>query len=554
MGNGIDETDDQRALAIERANVLRPLMFRKTDQTPLIAELAHAAETMGVSLSSAKRMFHRLKEGDGRASALEPRGRGPKKGGVRLSPDVEAIIDTNLRDRFLVPECPSFSRIVQEIRLECLNSGVTAPTRRTIKARLDAMDLRDVVRKRQGPKAAREQFSPVAGAFSVDLPLELVQIDHTLADIILVDSIDRKAFRRPWVTFAIDVATRIVTGFYVTFDAPSTLSVALCLEHSALDKAHLSVGKSGCDAWPSRGLPHKIHVDNAKEFHSRAFSQACAEWGIQLDFRPPGRPHYGGHIERLIGTKMGAVHLLPGTTEASPKARGEYDSMGQAVMTLAEFEDWLALEVCRYHQTLHRGLGHTPLATWENLEGETVIRHPNDMDAFRISFYPGEERKIRRDGIHVFGIRYWSDAFGSLIGRLKEAVNVKYDPRDLSKIWVRCPDGRVIEARYRDLQNPKISLWEYREANKALNATRRASTEANLFAYVLEQRRVVERSKRLTRAAKMERERQGQNDKISPSNEPPNPNRMFAIDTGNKNLPTFEVEEIDDSKSPYNKN
>jgi len=68
-------------LAIERANLLRPLLFRKTEQTPLMAELAHAAEAMGVSLSSTKRMFHCLKEGDGRASALEPRKRGPKKVG-----------------------------------------------------------------------------------------------------------------------------------------------------------------------------------------------------------------------------------------------------------------------------------------------------------------------------------------------------------------------------------------------------------------------------------------------------------------------------------------
>ena len=550
MGNSIDKTDDQRALAIERANVLRPLLYRKNDQPPLTAELAHAAETMGVSLSTAKRMFRRLEKGDGRASALEPLGRGPKKGGVRLNTNVEDIIDTNLQDRFLVQERPSLSRIVQEIRLECLDCGFTAPTRRTIKARLDAMDQRNVVRKRQGAKAAREQFSAIAGEFTADLPLDIVQIDHTLADIILVDSIDREAFRRPWVTFAIDVATRVVTGFYITFDAPSTLSVALCLEHATMDKSHFTAGQPGYGAWPSRGLPHKIHVDNAKEFHSRAFSQACAEWGIELDFRPPGRPHYGGHIERLIGTKMGAVHLLPGTTEASPKARGEYDSMDQATMTLAEFEDWLALEVCRYHGTQHRGINKTPLSKWEDLESEAVIRHPNDAKAFSISFYPGLERKLRRDGVHLFNIRYWSDAFGALIGRLKGTVIVKYDPRDLSRIWIKCPDDRVIEARYRDLQRPKISLWEHREASKALNESGKASNEANLFAYVLEQRRVVERSKRLTRAAKMERERQGQNGKIPSSNEPPNSNRMFAIDTSNKDLPTFEVEEIDDSKPP----
>ena len=35
-------------------------------------------------------------------------------------------------------------------------------------------------------------------------------------------------------------------------------------------------------------------------------------------WRPPGTPHFGGHIERLIGTQMGAVHLLPGTTFSNP--------------------------------------------------------------------------------------------------------------------------------------------------------------------------------------------------------------------------------------------
>ncbi|MEP4962367.1 MAG: hypothetical protein ABJU19_24160 [Roseobacter sp.] len=49
--------------------------------------------------------------------------------------------------------------------------------------------------------------------------------------------------------------------------------------------------------------------------------------------------HYGGHIERLIGTTMGAVHVLPGTTQSSPKDKGEYDSTGKAVMTLETGEE-----------------------------------------------------------------------------------------------------------------------------------------------------------------------------------------------------------------------
>jgi hypothetical protein len=41
-------------------------------------------------------------------------------------------------------------------------------------------------------------------------PLEIVQIDHTLVDIMVVDEVQRESMRRPWVTVAFDVATRVV--------------------------------------------------------------------------------------------------------------------------------------------------------------------------------------------------------------------------------------------------------------------------------------------------------------------------------------------------------
>lgn len=50
------------------------------------------------------------------------------------------------------------------------------------------------------------------------------------------------------------------------------------------------------------------------EFHARAFERGCSEYQIDLQHRPPGTPRYGGHVERLIGTMMGAVHLLPGSS------------------------------------------------------------------------------------------------------------------------------------------------------------------------------------------------------------------------------------------------
>jgi putative transposase len=123
-------------------------------------------------------------------------------------------------------------------------------------------------------------------------------------------------------------------------------------------------------------LPETIHVDNAKEFRSKAMKRGAEEHGISLQYRPIGAPHYGGHIERLIGTMMGAVHLLPGSTFSSIKDRGDYDSVAKSVMTLDELEHWLALEITRYHAERHRALGIPPVAAWNEAYGRSAGHDP----------------------------------------------------------------------------------------------------------------------------------------------------------------------------------
>src|SRR5215467_12427668 len=59
------------------------------------------------------------------------------------------------------------------------------------------------------------------GEYSASRPLEVVQIDHTRADVFVVDEQTRTPIGRPWLTLASDVYSRIVPGFYLTMDAPS---------------------------------------------------------------------------------------------------------------------------------------------------------------------------------------------------------------------------------------------------------------------------------------------------------------------------------------------
>lgn len=75
------------------------------------------------------------------------------------------------------------------------------------------------VRKREGAGVARDRFSPVKKGPAPKRPLELVEIDHAVADIMIVDEVERRSSGRPWLTLVIDVATRMIFGFHLSLDA-----------------------------------------------------------------------------------------------------------------------------------------------------------------------------------------------------------------------------------------------------------------------------------------------------------------------------------------------
>ena len=142
---------------------------------------------------------------------------------------------------------------------------------------------------------------------------------------------------------------------------PSTISVAMALAQCVAPKDLWLADRELTFQWPVSGLPDLVYMDNSKEFHAEALRSAAQEYGIDLEYRPKGLPHFGGHIERLIGTMMGAVHLIPGTTFSNVAERGVYPSAKKAVMTLSELERWFALLT---DKRLRRGT-HTSLAALE---------------------------------------------------------------------------------------------------------------------------------------------------------------------------------------------
>jgi len=143
-----------------------------------------------------------------------------------------------------------------------------------VKVRIDQADQQKLTKAREGVPAARQRFSAVVGEYSAEHAMETVQIDHTLVDLFVVDAVKRQPLQRPWLTLAIDIASRMVAGFYLSLEHPSSTSVALAIRHMVLPKTPWLAEQALIGDWPVYGLPTAIHLDNAREFRGRALAWA----------------------------------------------------------------------------------------------------------------------------------------------------------------------------------------------------------------------------------------------------------------------------------------
>ena len=505
-GDDVPEESEARRRREEgcrREEAIRGLLKRHGDKRLTIVDVGTVAWELGVSRSTMYRLIvaYRAK---GTVSSVEPRAMGRRKDALVLDAKRERLIASAIQEIYLKPERPTMTYLIEQVRARCAQKGLPLPDRRTIKARVDRIDRRRVAVKRRDTKGVKATRA-VPGQYAASRPLEVVQIDHTEVDVFLVNKTTRKTMdKRPWLTLAIDVFTRMVVGFHLSMDKPSRVSLGLCMLNAVYDKSAWLKEREIDASWPAAGLPETVHSDNGADFRSRAFAWACREEGIKLIFRPIGAPHYGGHIERLIGTTMARVHFYPGSTFANPGARQGNDPARFAAMTFREFECALGLEIAgRYNQQIHSALLRPPIALWREHEASLALRMPKDRMAFWVSFLPDAHRTLRPDGIWLHDIPYWSNALSGQVGRTKRDLLVKFDPRDVSRIFVQHPDGRFIEARARALGFPAISLREWKQARKELGVKGRGErNDEQIIKTALAQRKLIDEAIAKTAAAR----------------------------------------------------
>jgi putative transposase len=497
------------AKAKHRAAIIVPLA---SQQIVTRSEAETAAKRLGVSTRAVYKLIARCRSGDGLLTDLAPRTSSGGKGKPRIQVEVEGIVGDVIESFYLSRQRRSIAAIVREIRIRCVQLGYQAPARNTVEARIGKLDPKRVTYSREGYDATK-RLNPVIGETpAAEAPLSIVQMDHSPVDVIVVDESSRQSIGRPTLTLAIDVFTRCIVGMLVTLEAPSATSVGLCLAHTVCKKEGylLRLGLQDIE-WPMFGKPKSIHTDNGREFHSEALERGCEQHGIKQDFRPKKQPHFGGIIERVIGTAMKMSHELPGTTFSNIRERGKYDSEGNAVLTLQELEKWLVLTVAGYHKNIHKTLKMPPASFWRKNVSLENIAFVRDEKAFLIDFLPVIKRRIGRTGFMIDHISYYADTLKPWIARRDKLGQfiIRRDPRDISCVWALDPlSNQYLELPYRCISNPSVTLWEHRKAVEILRKSGRAEVdEVAIFRMILKMRAIVDGAEKETKQARRDKAR-----------------------------------------------
>lgn len=476
--------------------------LRKLGSAPLSYDQAkQIASEVGIHPNSVYRYRARLMR-SGELSAVGGRKRGWTTTKSRLSDAQEQVIQDAIKAIRKKPSPVRMVDVVEEVDARSRLAGIPCPSRPAIDLRVTQVSGSLVVRRGKArPGNADPTISP--GTYRIRKPLDVVQIDHTTMDIVVVDDLYRQPIGHPYLTLATDVATRSVLGFVMTFIPPCASTVSLCLT-MVISRKEPWLKELGISElpWPMFGLPKALHLDRAAEFRSKALRRGCGEYGIDLLYRK--RPHHGGHIERLLGTKMSKLKALPGATGGSPKSRREFNPDKHAALTLGELEIWFARQIVgRYHLEPHRGLtGGTPIGAWES--HPTPSLPPDSVRRFRIAFLPAITRKLRREGLTFHHLRYWHPIFAQWLG-IRDTLLFHFNPRDLSTIYIPI-NKDYLEVRFSDLTMPAVSLWEAVAASKHLRKVGQRRINPGMIAESIEdQRLLVANAQEKTKKARRDR-------------------------------------------------
>lgn len=303
------------------------------------------------------------------------------------------------------------------------------------------LDEYEVDKARKGERYANEKHKTLNKAPEPTRPLERVECDDTKTDLLVIDQETSLALGRPWLMILIDVFTRMILGYFLSFYPPSHVTVMMAMKHAIRPKNYVKEKYPDIvNSWDTYGVIEVLVVDNAKHWYGVGIEDACYQMGTDIQYAPVRIPWYKGAVERLLQTiHSGLIHKQPGTTFSNIFDKGDYDPEKHAVIWLDLLDEILHKWIIDiYSESIHSGIQAIPKSRWKN----SIVKFPpalppafTDLDIVlgKIAY-----RKISGTVIHFKNLEYSDSILASIKTNQKkdEVVKIKYDPTDLGMIYV----------------------------------------------------------------------------------------------------------------------
>lgn len=371
--------------------------------------------------------------------------------------EVDEIVDDVVEELMMRPAATSGADAYTEIgrRIEDRNKKAAsasehlkAPSRSSYYRNVKAISDERWLEAREGKAAARRKGGLFGAGPQGSRPLDQVEIDHTVADVVIVHPETLLPIGRPTITVVLDRWSRMILAIHIGLEPPGWRAVMAALRKAILHKAELLAadpeGTRAKHNWPVFGLMDELILDNGLEFHCAALLDAAQVLGIRITHCPARTPNRKGKIERFfrrLNTEL--LHTLPGTTKSNPSQRGPLDPKAEARLTLKELQGLVHRWVVDvYMRAIHTTTKETPLERWEQgVKAMNGVRLPESADAVIKSLSEVDYRTLTAKGIELDGLIYSDRTNEHLRAMLADPlrpkkVKVKIDPLSIAAVSV----------------------------------------------------------------------------------------------------------------------
>lgn len=377
-----------------------------------------------------------------------------RKSPERISADSEQFLQDSIESTYLTRTRPSarysyqFYRaalVLDNQRREEKQLPLLRPvSERTFYLRIQDLDQFEVMKARFGEEEARKQFKMIKGHLPAAHPLDAVEIDHSPLNLFAIDDLAFLPLGRPWITAIKDRYTKVLLGFYVSFQATGLVSIFGAIKHSL--HSHHRAYQHWPDLenpWPAYGRGALYVSDRGLDFKSLKYRTAIVSLGGKYELCERHTPWLKGSIERFFRTlDQTFFESMPGKTFSNLNARGSYDSGKHAVVRFSSLIYLLHKWAADYHNVArHSRTCASPLELWNEGIGMAPPPYPANVDELNIILGERHEGALSHEGIRFLGLNYADDALSDVrkhIG-LDKRVDYAVCLEDLGHIQVKDP-------------------------------------------------------------------------------------------------------------------